>query len=83
MQVNSDYPPSSPSLSAEVEIKSNLERLEKSSKVKIYWNDVKELARNRQFLMLIFCIGSLFAGLRTFMVKVSKYQIKILSNFNF
>ena len=76
-QVNSDYPPTPPSLSAEVEIKSNIQRLEKSSKVKKYWNDVKELAKNRQFLMLTFSMGSLYAGLNTFMYKASKYHVKI------
>ena len=77
LQVNSDYPPTPPSVSAEVEIKSNLQRLEKSSKVKIYWNDVKEQAKNRQFLMLILSMGSLLAVWNTFLYKASRYHIKI------
>ena len=69
-QVKVNYPQTPPSLSSELEIQSYNERDQSYSSFRIFTSKIKELAKNRHFLVAVLGFGSFGGSTNVFMTKV-------------
>ena len=69
-QVKSDSPPTPPSVSSELEIRSYNERDQNLSSFQIFKSKIKVLTKNRQFLIALLVFGSLQSSVNVFLSKV-------------
>ena len=69
-QVKSDSPPTPPSVSSELEIRSYNERDQNLSSFRIFKSKIKVLTKNRQFLIALLVFGSLQSSVNVFLSKV-------------
>ena len=72
-QVHQDYPLTPPSVSAELEVGLIEERAAKSSSYQRLLADVKNIAWNGQFILLLLLLGSCAGGTTVFLAKVNIY----------
>jgi hypothetical protein len=75
LQVQSDYPPTPPSLSAELELQLRNERSSESSNVQQWFMNNKELAKNKQFVLMFFLVGSVIGYYTIIIAKVMHFDI--------
>ena len=70
LQIKSDYPPTSPSASAALEIHSNDERSKRASNSRRWLCSIKDLAINKQFGLMFFVVGGFLGYNSTLIAKV-------------
>ena len=72
-QVHQDYPLTPPSVSAELEIRLITERAAKSSSYQRFLADMKNIARNGQFILILLLLGGCSGGTTVFLAKVKSF----------
>ena len=72
-QVHQDYPLTPPSVSAELEVRLIKERAANSSSYQRFLAEVKNIAWNGQFILVLLLLGSCEGGATVFQAKVNIY----------
>ena len=75
-KVKADHPPTPPSASAALEIQSSNDRRKASSNIQRWLRSIKELARNKYFVLMFFVVGCFLGYNSAVITKVTLLDIR-------
>ena len=75
-KVKADHPPTPPSASAALEIQSSNDRRKASSNIQRWLRSIKELARNKYFVLMFFVVGCFLGYNSAVITKVTLLNIR-------